>query len=309
MKLEKQSLENQLIIVNCIVYIKNLSINKILLFLIYTGLLVGISMKSIAQGDLLVFPKRIVFDGTKKSQSINLSNAGKDTARYIVSFVQIRMKEDGSFENITQPDSNQYFADPYFRIFPRNVILGPGESQVVKVQLQKTNQLVSGEYRSHVYFRAVPDVKPLGEKEIQKDTASISVKLVPVFGITIPVIIRKGDTIATVSLSNLSFQKLNDSIPVIKLDFNRSGNISVYGNIRVNLILPNGKTIKVGEIDGFAVYTPETLRTCKIELKKGVDYSKGKLIINYSEPAEYKGGNLAEAALELSCGAISKSSN
>lgn len=299
MKLEKQSLGNQLIIGNCIVYFNNLSINKILLFLVYTGLFLGFSIKSLAQGNLLIFPKRIVFDGTKRSESINLSNAGKDTARYIVSFVQIRMKEDGSFENITQPDSNQYFADPYFRIFPRNVILGPGESQVVKVQLQKTNQLIAGEYRSHLYFRAVPDVKPLGEKEIQKDMASISVKLVPVFGITIPVIIRKGDTVSKVSLSNLSFQKLNDSIPVIKLDFNRSGNISVYGNIRVNLLLPSGKTIKVGEVDGFAVYTPGTIRKCKIELKKGEDYSKGKLIINYSEPAEYKGGSIAEAELEI----------
>lgn len=309
MNSEKQGLKNQLTIDNCQLSIKKISISKIRFVFIFTGLLLVSSMKSIAQGDLLIFPKRIVFDETQKSQSINLSNSGKDTARYIVSFVQIRMKEDGSFENITQPDSNQYFADPYLRIYPRNVILGPDESQVVKVQLQKTNQLVSGEYRSHIYFRAVPDVKPLGEKEIQKDTASISVKLVPVFGITIPIIIRKGESTATVSLSNLSFQKLNDSIPVIKLDFNRSGNISVYGNIRVNLILPDGKTIKVGEIDGFAVYTPGILRKCKIELKKGVDYSKGKLDISYSAPAEDKGEKLAEATLELGYEEISQNGN
>lgn len=309
MKLEKQSLGNQLIIVNCIGYIKTLSINKIPFFLIYTGLLLGFSMKSIAQGDLLVFPKRIVFDGTKRSESINLSNSGKDTARYIVSFVQIRMKEDGSFENITQPDSNQYFADPYFRIFPRNVILAPGEAQTVKVQLQKANQLMTGEYRSHLYFRAISDDKLLGDKEIQKDIASISVKLVPVFGITIPIIIRRGDTTATVNLSNLSFQKSDDSIPVIKLDFNRNGNISVYGDIRVNLISPNGKVTKVAEINGFAIYTPGILRKCKIELKNDVDYSKGKLIISYSAPAEDLGRKLAEAELELNCEAISQSSN
>lgn len=267
-------------------------------FYILSGLLLVSSMKSRAQGDLLVFPKRIVFDETKKSQSINLSNTGKDTARYTISFVQIRMKEDGSFENITQPDPGQYFADPYLRIFPRKVILGPGEAQVVKIQIQKTDQMVPGEYRSHLYFRAMQDVKPLGEKEIKKDTTSISVKLIPVFGITIPIIIRKGETTATVSLSNLSFQKINDSIPVVNLDFNRTGNISVYGDIRVNLILPNGRTTKVGEIDGFGIYTPGTLRKCKIELKKGVDYSKGKLVINYLSP-EDKGLKLAEAELEL----------
>ncbi|MES2285363.1 MAG: molecular chaperone [Bacteroidota bacterium] len=269
------------------------------LILIVSVLLLAPSIRSTAQGDLLVFPKRIVFDETKKSQSINISNTGRDTSRYIISFVQIRMKEDGNFENITQPDPNQYFADPYLRIFPRQVVLGPNESQVVKIQLQKTDQIVPGEYRSHLYFRAMPDVKPLGEKEIQKDTASISVKLIPVFGITIPIIIRKGETTAKVSLSNISFQKVNDSIPVLKLDFNRNGNISVYGDITVNLILPNGKTTKVGEIDGFAVYTPGMLRKCKIELKKGIDYNKGKLLITYSASAEDKGSKLAEAELEL----------
>lgn len=266
---------------------------------ILTALLLAPSIKSAAQGDLLVFPKRLIFDETKKSQSINLSNTGRDTARYLVSFVQIRMKEDGNFENITIPDPNQYFADPYLRIFPRQVILGPNESQVVKIQLQKTDQMVPGEYRSHLYFRAMPDVKPLGEKEIQKDTASISVKLIPVFGITIPIIIRKGETTAKVSLSNISFQKIYDSIPVLKLDFNRTGNISVYGDITVNLVLPNGKTTKVGEIDGFAVYTPGMLRKCKIELKKGIDYKKGKLVISYLAPREDKGSKLAEAELEL----------
>ena len=255
-------------------------------------------MKSLAQGDLLVFPKRLVFDGTKKSESVNLNNTGKDTARYLVSFIQIRMKEDGSFENITQPDPGQYFAEPYLRIYPRSVILGPNESQVIKIQLQKTDQMAPGEYRSHLYFRAMPDAKPLGEKGIKKDT-SVSATLTAVIGISIPVIIRKGETSAKVSLSNLSFQKLNDSIRIIKLDLNRNGNISVYGDIKVNLVLPNGKTTTVGEMNGLAVYTPGTIRKCQVQLKKGVDYSKGKLVISFSAQAEDKGVRFAEAELIL----------
>lgn len=269
------------------------------LILILSGVLLITSLKSTAQGDLLVFPKRLIFDETKKSQSINLSNTGKDTARYTISFVQIRMKEDGNFENITQPDPGQYFADPYLRVFPRKVILGPNESQVVKIQLQKVDKMVPGEYRSHIYFRAMPDIKPLGEKETQVEPSEISVKLTPVFGITFPIIIRKGETTASVNLSNVSFQKEYDTIPVLKLDFNRSGNISVYGNIRVHLLMPNGKTIKVGEVDGFAVYTPGEIRKCKIELKKNIDYSKGKLVITYLTSPEDQGIKLAETELVL----------
>ena len=299
MKFQKQNPKRLFMIDTTELSIKKNSIFNYRLHFIVSGILLISSIIAKAQGDLLIFPMRLVFDETKKSQSINLTNNGRDTARYTVSFVQIRMKEDGSFENITQPDPGQYFADPYLRIFPRSVVLGPNEAQVVKIQLQKTDQMAAGEYRSHLYFRATPDVKALGEKEIKKDNDnSLSVKLAPVFGITIPIIIRKGETSAKVGLSNLAFQKVNDSVSVVKMDLNRIGNISVYGDITVDLVL-NGRTTKVGEADGVAVYTPGTKRKCQVVLKKGIDYKQGKLIVSYSASKEDKGVKLAEAELEL----------
>src|SRR5512133_2226295 len=107
-----------------------------------------------AQGNLLITPRRVVFEGQKKTQELNLANTGSDTAKYNVSIVQYRMKEDGSFEEITVPDPGQNFADKNIRFFPRTVTLAPNEAQVVKMQLTKSDQLLPGEYRSHVYFRA-----------------------------------------------------------------------------------------------------------------------------------------------------------
>ena len=130
-----------------------------------------------------------------------------------ISVVQIRMKEDGGFETITEPDAGQQFADKIIRFFPRSVTLGPNEAQAVKVQLIKTSELAPGEYRSHFYFRAIPKSKPLGEEETVSDTSTISVKLTPVFGITIPVIVRVGENISKVTLSGLSFQMTNDTVP------------------------------------------------------------------------------------------------
>jgi P pilus assembly chaperone PapD len=134
-------------------------------FLIISVLL---SATSLAQGDLLLYPKRIVFEGSKRTQDLNLANSGKDTARYILSVVQIRMKEDGSFETITEPDPGQNFADKYFRIFPRNVVLPPNEAQTVKVQLINTGELQPGEYRSHLYVRAEAEKAPLGKGKCKR---------------------------------------------------------------------------------------------------------------------------------------------
>ena len=266
-------------------------------------LLILFSTNLLAQGDLLIFPKRVVFEGTQRFQEVNLANTGKDTARYLVSFVQIRMKEDGGFENITKPDSGQQFADSFLRFFPRNVILAPGESQLLKIQLTKTNLLTSGEYRSHLYFRSEHNNKPLalGDKNQLKDSTSISVNIVPTYGLSIPVIIRVGEPTTQVNLSNLSYVMQNDTIPTVKLTLNRSGNMSVYGDILVEHISQMGKVTQVANIKGIAVYTPNLLRRTSITLNKlpDVDYHTGKLHILYSAQREDKNAKLAEAELQL----------
>src|SRR5450759_4656381 len=167
------------------------------------------------QGNLLVTPRRVVFEGTKRSIDLNLANIGKDTATYAISLVQIRMKEDGGFETITISDPGQNFADQNLRFFPRSVTLPPNEAQVVKVQLVRASQLAAGEYRSHFYFRAVPKIRPLGEEEIVKDSTTISVRLTPVFGITIPAIIRIGESNTKVTLSDLALDIAEDATPAL----------------------------------------------------------------------------------------------
>lgn len=92
-------------------------------------------------------------------QNINLSNTGKDTATYRLSYNQIQMDDDGNFNTIEEPEKNQNFASLYLRYYPLTITLAPNESQIVKIQLIKTGELKDGEYRSHLYFRAVPKTK------------------------------------------------------------------------------------------------------------------------------------------------------
>lgn len=253
-----------------------------------------------AQGDLMVFPKRIVFEGAVKTNELNIANIGKDTARYTISFVQYRMNEDGSFTEIKTPDVGQNFSDKFLRYYPRSVVLAPKESQVVKVQLTKTNLLTPGEYRSHIYFRAIPNAKPLGEEE-KKDTTTLSIRLIPVFGITIPAIIRVGESDTKMTLSDLNFSVQNDTIPVLQVKMNRTGNMSVYGELTVNHLSPAGKATPVGKASGIAVYTPNTARRFQLQLLRnsGVDYHSGTLHVEFSAPSDAKPMKYAEADLRL----------
>ncbi|MBL0339998.1 MAG: molecular chaperone [Bacteroidetes bacterium] len=268
------------------------------LFLI--TLLVGFTSGVCAQGNLLITPRRVVFEGSKKIQELNLANIGKDSARYVLSMVEIRMKDDGSFERITEPDSGQLFASPYLRFFPRSVVLGPNESQLLKVQLSKTEQLKPGEYRSHVYFRAERDDKPLGEIEARVDSGSISVSLIPIFGITIPVIVRIGELSASVSISDVKIHK-TDTAYAVGMMLHRAGNKSVYGNIKAEYISIDGKATEIGRANGVSVYTPNTKRYFEIKLQNTplLNLKQGKLRIQYLSDSDYNQEKIAEFEINL----------
>lgn len=245
---------------------------------------------SSAQGDLLVTPRRIVFEGSKQREEITLANTGQDTAYYSISFLQYHMTDDGSFEEITEPKPGQQFAEPFLRFFPRSIQLAPGESQVVRMQLRRLPNMADGEYRSHLYFRAVPDEKPLGEEDILADSTAIGIRLTPIFGISIPVIVRVGNVSSKVVISDLALQKEENQPPALKIVLNREGNQSVYGDLSVDYTGTDGKQINVGLVKGIAVYTPNVFRrfTMPLNIPEGVELNKGKLLVRFNSSSEAK---------------------
>jgi hypothetical protein len=253
-----------------------------------------------AQGNLLVTPRRIMFENASHVQELNLANIGKDSAKYLISIMEIRMKEDGTFEQITLPDSGQLFASSHLRIYPRNVSIAPGSSQLVKVQLIHSETMEPGEYRSHIYIRAVPVEKPLGEPEEAGEPKDISVKLTAVFGISIPAIVRIGENDTKVSLSEPSFI-MADKTPKLNVTLNRAGKMSSYGDMTVECVTPDGKTTQVGLVRGIAVYTPNTRRHFQMELDKtqNVDYKTCKLHVVYKTQKDAKSQDASEAELAL----------
>lgn len=255
---------------------------KLLNLTLFTFLLIAFATPSSAQGDLMVMPKRIVFDGSQRSQEINLANTGSDSATYAISFIQYKMTENGKFEEVTVPEEGQRFATDFLRYYPRRVSLGPNEAQTVRIQLTRTGNLEEGEYRSHVYFRAVEEQTALGlENEEESDGISIQIKTV--FGISIPVIIRHGESTTALKIANLNLDKTGNQ-PQLSMTFHRDGNMSVYGDLEILHLSASGVSTPVGIVKGISVYTPNATRNFSLPLiaPANVDLSKGKLQISYS---------------------------
>ena len=275
--------------------------SSVCLLVILLALVLFSEQNAHAQGNLLISPRRVVFEGNKQSQELTLANMGADTAKYTVSFIQYRMTEDGNFVQIETPDEGQLFADKYLRFFPRIVTLPPNGSQVIRMQYRKMADMQTGEYRSHVYFRAVPIEKPLGEEPVKTDSTTIGIKLTPIFGIAIPIIVRNGDLQANVDLTNISIDLKSDTVPGLALTFVRTGNKSVYGDLSVMWVPAQGDPVEVGIVRGISVYTPNKTRKLRMQLRNvpGVNYTKGKLILKFQAPTDAKVEIFAEKEFSL----------
>lgn len=268
-----------------------------------TAFLAGPQVFAQGPGDLLVTPTRALFEDGKKNEVLTLINRGSDTATYQISVVQYRMTAIGELERIDSPDSGQFFATDLVRFFPRQVTIAPGETQNVRLQLRIPEGLADGEYRSHLYLRSVPKQEPLA---VALDTAASStefaVQLTAVFGVSVPVIVRQGELSSAVSISDLAVnQDATSGRQMLSLTFNREGNRSVYGALKVLFRTPEGKEVQVGGIGGVAVYTPNTQRSIQLPLSfpDGVNPHDGTLTVYYDSMSDLKPERIAIAELAV----------
>jgi hypothetical protein len=273
--------------------------NRIVLMMLIP--ILGLSFQSSAQGNLLIAPTHVLFEGNQQKEEINLVNMGKDTAIYSISFVQYNMKEDGTYVIIEQPDSGQMFASPYLRIFPRKVTLAPKESQVIMLQCRRKPNMLPGEYRSHLYFRSEKNYKPLEMKNSADDTMQFSIKLIPVFGISIPVIIRSGAVNVSAKLTDLKLDIQQDTIQYLELTINRTGNISIDGDIIIQYIPAQGKPKEIGTVKSLRVYTNIVKRNIVVKLNNisSTSLTNGKLKVQYLSNYEKKFIVYAEGEIDL----------
>lgn len=255
-------------------------------------------------GDLLVAPTRVVFEGRVRAAELTLLNIGKQTATYRISFSHLRMTDTGELKEVETPEAGDRFADELVRYSPRQVTLDPNVAQTIRLQVRKPENLADGEYRSHLLFRAVPpeSSQPATSVESTEKATGYSIRLTPIYGVSIPVIVRSGATSVKAALSDLAVhppEKPGDPA-TLEMKIRREGNQSVYGNLRVFFAPAAGKEQVVAVMNGVAVYTPNPERLVRIALQPppGVTLAKGRLRVAFAR-AEQNGDVLASAETAL----------
>ncbi|MFO7592974.1 MAG: molecular chaperone [Pseudomonadota bacterium] len=258
-----------------------------------------------ADANLMVTPSRVVFEERTRSAQVTLLNKGDETGTFRISFIRRQMTESGRFVEAEEDETGLY-SDAMVRYSPRQITLPPGQPQVVRLMLRKPRDLEEGEYRSHMLFQSIPDAsKSSLESAMAAEQQGISVEIIPIVGISIPVIVRHGRLESEVRLENPRLIPVEGAMngPQVALEMHRNGNRSVYGDFRA-ILTPkgDGEPLTVGRVNGVAVYTPNTLRRFSLPLNipRDIAMEGGVLRVLYLESGkDEKSGLLAETELVL----------
>ncbi len=216
-------------------------------------------------GDLNIAPKRLVLDGTARAASVFIFNRGASAVTYDITMVDRVMTPDGQITAVDQlkPASPEAAlaaglrsAKDMITHTPRRVTLQPGESQTVKLRILRPADLAAGEYRTHLTVTAVPpeDTGLTADQVAGGNGAQLGARVVSLFAISIPVIIRQGTSDVRAVLADARY---NAGADAVACDLQRQGSNSLYGDIEIRSAGASPSTPPLGVLRGVAVY-PET---------------------------------------------------
>lgn len=240
-----------------------------------------------AQGDLLIAPTRVLLNGSRGTEVI-LSNIGAEEATYRIGLELRRMLPDGSLVGVedSAASEKERAALEMIRYAPRRITLPPGQPQSVRIAARPGSELPDGEYRVHLAFRAIP--KPAPAPAPSEAASGISVALIPIYGVTIPVIVRQGRIEAQVAIADARIAQ-GERGAQLEFALDRIGERSTYGEIRVS---KGGKPVYMAR--GVAVYPEIGRRTVELPLtSEQVAALTGPVRIEYREMPEAGGEVIA----------------
>jgi P pilus assembly chaperone PapD len=248
-------------------------------------------------GDLLVAPTRIVLDGRKGAEII-LNNIGDEPATYRVSVDFRRMNTDGTLSDVPEPTAQDKAAADMIVYAPRRVTLAPREPQAIRLAARPPQGLPDGEYRVHLLFRAIPTATPVVQAAPDAEAPKgLRFQLTPVYGVTIPVIVRLGNLQAKAGIANVHLAKSANGAAAVSLDLSRAGDRSTFGDVRV---LKAGAKEPIAIQKAVAVYTEIGSR--RVTLPVRADFKgelTGPVTVQYLETSDKGAQVIAETQTVL----------
>lgn len=254
-----------------------------------------VTAPAMANPDLLVAPTRVVLENQRGGEVI-LNNIGAQPATYRISLELKRMTPDGQLEEVdpASADPREQAALSMISYAPRRVTLAPDQPQAIRIGIRPPADLPDGEYRAHMLFQGVPDVAPVTDAPIPG--AGFSIALTPIYGVSIPIIVRKGQLKAAATIGAVRVVD-SDGRKALAVDLARSGDRSIYGRLQVRA---PGRGEPVFTANGVAIYGELGSRTFVLPIDETQAAAlHGPVTVDYLESRDGDYSQLASTSVTL----------
>jgi hypothetical protein len=265
--------------------------------------------------NLNISPKRLTFDKAGKTATVYVFNQGSEPVAVNIDLIDRVMTPDGQIspadEAAQKPDIKPLVdklqsAQSMLLATPRRALLEPGKGQTIRVRVNPAaaEAAAKGEYRSHLTITTIPpkDLGVTAEEAAGTKPNQLSFTIYSVFGISIPVIVRLGDTDVRAAIENPHVAYVDvpaangepaKHTPVLDFDLVRKGANSLFGNVEVRA-KGKGKD-PIGLARGVGVYTEIDRRAMQIPLTRAPAAGES-LEITFTDDDTNPGRVLAQSA-------------
>ena len=191
-------------------------------------------------GDVNLYPTRVVIDGRSRIATVGLYQRSIAAGEYEITVEDRAMLPDGSvvaLDKVTDPALRERLrgAAGMLRWSPRRIRLLGNEAQTVRIMARTPPELPAGEYRAHFLALSVPPALEAAdsiERAVKPGSGpAIGVTIVPRFGISIPVILRVGETTLAAGIGDVAITTGPDGRRSLTLTLTRAGTRSAFGDI------------------------------------------------------------------------------
>lgn len=162
-----------------------------------------------------VYPTRFNIDSSRvTTEELTIINNTLEPLR-----VEIYPEADKSFSETHNLNEN-------IKLFPKNISIKPGASQVVRFRVKPEAKLRDGEYRSYITFKEIPyEIKTTVQDKESGEGITSNLKFIT--QISIPVLSMGSNIVLDGELKNLSYN-YNGKELIVNCDINSKGNAAIY---------------------------------------------------------------------------------
>lgn len=265
--------------------------------------------------NLNITPKRVTFSAQSRTATVYIFNQGTAPATFDINLIDRAMLADGQIIAVADaqsaPDRKAVAdqvksAQKLLQVSPRRATLAPGQGQTIRLRVGVVPTDAAGEYRTHLTVTTVPppNVGLTAEQAAAANPNELRFQITSIFGLSIPAIIRVGQSDVRAALEKAQIEYVNASpdgvseprrTPMVTFELVRLGANSLFGNVEVR---PAGRAgaDPIGVARGVGVYTEIGRRRMSVPLTRAPTPGE-KLEVTFTDDDTSPGKVLATVQL------------